>query len=223
MFRQVFDPENLFWRMISRGVDFVGLSLLWAALCLPIITIGPATAALYYTVVKAFRYGETGTFGVYLRAFWSNLRNGILATLIVIPAALALAYGYYVMTVNFSTDLGAVMFVAYDIALVVPAGLVCYLFPLMGRFEFRLGDLFRTSFFLSLRHLPSTVVLVLLALELAIFTIERWWPIFFTPVLCALLSSLFLERIFPKYLSEEEKAVLQERFPEDEESEGTDE
>lgn len=217
MFRQVFDPENLFWRMISRGVDLVGLSLLWAALCLPVITIGPATAALYYTVVKAFRHGETGTFGVYLKAFRSNLRNGVLATLIIIPIALLLAYGYYVMTANFTTDLGAVMFVAYDIALLVPAGLVCYLFPLMGRFEFRLKDLFRTSFFLSMRHLPSTIVLVLLTVELAVFTIMRWWPIFFTPVLCALLSSLFLERIFPKYLSEEETAILQDRFPEDEE------
>lgn len=217
MFRQVFDPDNLFWRLISRGVDFVGLSLLWAALCLPLITIGPATAALYYTVVKAFRHGETGTFGVYFKAFRSNLRNGILSTLIVLPIALILAYGYSVMTANQTSDLGAVMFVAYDITLLVPMGLVCYLFPLMGRFEFDLKALFRTSFFLALRHLPSTIVLVLLTLELSLFTLQRWWPIFFAPVLCALLSSLFLERIFPKYLSAEETAILQDKFPEEEE------
>ena len=49
MFRQVFDPDNLFWRIMARGVDFVGLSIFWIALCLPVVTIGPATAALYYT------------------------------------------------------------------------------------------------------------------------------------------------------------------------------
>ena len=27
MFRQVFDPDNLFWRIMARGVDFVGLSI----------------------------------------------------------------------------------------------------------------------------------------------------------------------------------------------------
>ena len=47
MFRQVFDPDNLFWRMISRGVDFVGLGLFWLLQCVPIVTIGPATTALY--------------------------------------------------------------------------------------------------------------------------------------------------------------------------------
>ncbi len=48
------------------------------------------------------------------------------------------------------------------------------------------------------------------------FTLEKWFPIFFTPVLCALLTSLFLERIFPKYLSEEETAKLEDKPPEDE-------
>lgn len=222
MFRQVFDPNNLFWRLISRGVDFVGLGLLWAALCLPIVTIGPACSALYYTVVKTFRHKEDGAFGIYLKAFWANLRRGIPATLICLPFALVLAWGYAVMYANrLLSDLGVVMFVAYYVVLLIPAGLVCYLFPLMGRFEFeKLGDLFRTAFTLALRHLPSTFVLVLLTVELTVFTLERWWPIFFTPVLCALLSSLFLERIFPKYLNEEERAVLEDRPPEDPEESG---
>ena len=47
MFRQVFDPDNLFWRLLSRGVDFVGLGLFWIALCLPVVTIGPATDPHY--------------------------------------------------------------------------------------------------------------------------------------------------------------------------------
>ena len=46
MFRQVFDPDNLFWRIMARGVDFVGLSIFWIALCLPIVTIGPATTKM---------------------------------------------------------------------------------------------------------------------------------------------------------------------------------
>lgn len=220
MFRQVFDPENLFWRAISKGVDFVGLGLLWIALCLPIVTIGPATAALYYTVVKTFRQKETGAFGVYLKAFRANLRSGVLATLICLPGAFLFAYGYAVMYANrLGSNLGVVMFVAYYFALLVPAGLICYLFPLMGRFEFRLKDLFRTAFAMSLRHLPSTFVVVLLTMQLVIFTLERWWPIFFTPVLGALLTSLFLERIFPKYLNEAEIAVLQDRPPEEKEEE----
>ncbi|MCD8117219.1 MAG: DUF624 domain-containing protein [Oscillospiraceae bacterium] len=214
MFRQVFDPDNLFWRLISRGVDFVGLGLFWAALCLPIVTIVPASAALYYTVVKTFRQKEDGAFTMMWRAFRDNLKKGVIVNLICLPVALLLAYGHYVMVANNGTDLGAMMYMTYYVALLVPVGVLCYLVPLMGRFEFGIKNLFRTAFALALRHLPSTVVVVMLNAELLIFTLERWWPVFFTPVLASLLTSLFLERIFPKYLSEEETAVLQDRPPE---------
>ncbi|MCD8341361.1 MAG: YesL family protein [Clostridiales bacterium] len=219
MFRQVFDPNNLFWRLISKGVDFVGLSLFWAALSLPIVTAGPATAALYYTVVKTFRHKEDGAFGIYWKSFVQNLRRGIPATLIFLPVMLLIFYGYSIMYANATSDLGVVMFVAYYVALVVPVGLFCYLFPIMGRFDLKLKELFQTSFALCIRHLPTTLILVLLVVELVIFVLERWWPIFFVPVLTMLLFSLFLERIFPKYLNEEERAVFEDRFPEDEEEE----
>ena len=90
-----------------------------------------------------------------------------------------LIFGYSVMKANWSSDFGAVMFVAYDIALVVPLGILCWLFPLLGRFDAPLKDSLRTAAFLTFRHLPSTVILVLLAVEVAVALIEKWWPVFF--------------------------------------------
>lgn len=202
--RRVFDPENGWWSFLGRGVDLVGLSLAWAFLCLPIVTFGPATSALYYTVVKCFRQKEKSTFTLFWRAFRGNLKQGIRATLLCLPVLVLLLLGYSVMKANWSSDLGAVMFVAYDIALVVPLGIMVWLFALLGRFDAPLKDAVRTAGLLTFRHLPSTVILVLLTVETAVSLIERWWPVFFAPVLWALLSSLFMERIFPRYLSERE-------------------
>lgn len=207
--QQVFDPDNLWWRFVSRCVDVVGLSVFWAVLCLPVVTVVPVSSALYYTVVKCFRQGERETFHVFYRAVRENLRQGVIASLICLPVAAALVFGYAVMRSNWSSDLGAVMFVAYDVALMVPAGLFCWLIALLGRFSFRLRDAFRTAAMLSLRHLPSTVVVVLLTLELGIFVAERWWPVCAVPALGALLSSLFFESVFPKYLSEEDAEKLE--------------
>lgn len=212
MLQDIFDPENLFFRMLSKGVDFVGLSLLWVLLCMPIITIGPATAALYYTVVKTFRHKKDGAFGMYLKAFKDNLKLGIPVTLAWIPVVLFLTWGYDVMSNNISTSAGVVMYMIYYILLLIPAGILCYTFPLMGRFEFRGKTLFQTAFAMSLRHLPSTVIIVMLTVEMTVFTIEKWWPVLFVPVLTTLLVSMFLERIFPKYLNEEETKVLEEDF-----------
>ena len=217
MFRQVFDPDNLFWRLISRGVDFVGLGLFWLLLCVPIVTIGPATTALYYTVVKVFRQKDTTGFTTLWTAFRANLNQGCIATLICIPFAILFAFFYSVMGM-YKNDggIGAVMFVAYWVVLLIPAGVVCWLFPLLARFETGLKDAFRTAFLLTLRHLPSTFVVVLLNLQLIVFALEKWWPVFFVPVLCSLLCSLFQERIFLKYLNEEERAILEGQDPEEE-------
>ena len=119
--QQVFDPDNLWWRFVSRCVDVVGLSVFWAVLCLPVVTVVPLSSALYYTVVKCFRQGERETFHVFYRAVRENLRQGVIASLICLPVAAALVFGYAVMRSNWSSDLGAVMFVAYDVALMVPA------------------------------------------------------------------------------------------------------
>ncbi len=213
MLNSIFNPDNLFFRILARGVDLVGLSILWAMLCLPVVTIGPATAALYYTTVKVFRQGEEAGFRAYFRSFRGCLRRGIPATLICEGIWAVLALGYLVMYENTSTALGAAMYVAYSIALIIPAGLVCYLCPLLGRFEFKLGALFRTAFTMTLRHLPSTCVIVLLVVQVVVWGIQRWYPVLFMPVVTCLIVSLFLEKIFLKYVGKEDAAALDPTRP----------
>ena len=195
---EFFNPEKGIWAWLSTMVDIVGLSVLWIFLCLPVVTIGPATAALYYTVVKCVRGRESGAFGYYFRSFLSGFKTGLLATLAVLPAALLLWMGHDVVR-WYGTNLGGaayILYVAYYFALIAPGGVLCWLFPLLGRFEYSLKDLFRTALQLSIAHLPSTVVVVLLTAQTAVFCLERWWPVLFMPVVATLLISLFFERIF---------------------------
>jgi uncharacterized membrane protein YesL len=213
MLNSIFNPDNLFFRILSRGVDLVGLSIVWIFLCLPVVTVGPATAALYYTTVKVFRQGEDRGFRVYFRAFRDCLKRGIPATLICEAVWAVLVLGYVVMSHNISTDLGVVMYMAYYIAMLIPAGLVCYLCPLLGRFEMNLGDLLRTAFTLTLRHLPSTCIIVLLVLQVVIWGVQKWYPVLFMPVITCLVVSLFVEKIFLKYVSKEEAEVLDPKAP----------
>ena len=211
----MFNPENLFWRIISRLVDLVGLSLLWAALCLPVVTAGAATSALYYTVVRVFRQGDEAGFKTMLRSFRRNLKQGTVITLICLPVLALIIYGYSVMQANSVSDFGVIVYVMYYVAMVLPLGLVCYIFPLLGRFEQDTRSLFKTAFSLELAHLPSTVVIVLLTLELAVWTVEKWYPIFFTPVGCAFLVAMFMEKIYEKHLSEDEVARLRDEHPDE--------
>ena len=201
---EFFNPEKGIWAWLSTAVDICGLSILWTFLCLPVVTAGPATAALYYTVVKCVRKRESGAFGAYVHSFRANFRTGFLAGLIVAPAAVLLFFGYSIVR-WYGTRLGGgayVLYVAYYFALVLPLGVLCWLFPLLGRFDYGVKGLFRTAFQLTAAHLPSTVGGILLTAETAVLCIERWWPVVFMPVIAMLLVSLFFERIFRKYAPE---------------------
>ena len=173
-------------------------------LCLPAVTAGPATAALYYTVVKCVRGRESGAFGHYFRSLRQNFKTGFLAGLIALAAAAVLLGGHFIVR-WYGTRLGGglyILYVAQYFALIFPAGMLCWLFPLLGRFEYTVGGLFRAAFQMTAAHLPSTVVVVLLTAQTAVFCIQRWWPVLFMPVTAVLLASLFFERIFQKHSPE---------------------
>ena len=196
-----FNPEKGIWAWLSTLVDVCGLSIVWIFLCMPVVTAGPATAALYYTVVKCVRRRESGAFGYYFRSFRQNFKTGVLTVLIVLPAAALFLGGYSVMR-WYGTRLGGtayLLYVVYYFALFLPAGVLCWLFPLLGRFEYGAGGLFRTAFQLTIAHLPSTVVVVLLTAQTTVFCIEEWWPVVFMPVIAMLLVSLFFEKIFQRH------------------------
>ena len=197
-----FNPEKGVWAWLSALVDICGLSIVWIFLCLPVVTAGPATAALYHAVVVCVRGQEPGAFGDYFRSFRQNLKEGCLASLLCALAAALLAFGYSVMRSNAATEAGGVLFAAYYAALILPAGVLVWLFPLLGRFEYQVGSLFRTALQLAVAHLPSTVVIVLLTAQAAAFCASYWWPVVFMPSVAILLVSLFTERVFRKYAPE---------------------
>jgi len=192
-------------------VDIVGLSLLWAALSLPVVTIGPATAALYYTVVKAFRRGEESTFRTMLRAFRDNLKRGIPVSVIAAAAALVLGYIYAFLARNRSNDVLNIVYCIYCALLFLPGGMLVCLFPMLGRFDAGVRQLLHNSLLLVLAHIPTTVLLVLLTVAASVWTLLEFYPVFFVPVLLTLLSSFLLERVFASHLSDEEKERLLSR------------
>ena len=63
MWRKIFDPDSYFWRPLGYVGELVVLSLLWVVCCLPVVTAGQATAALYDCVAHCVRRGEGDLFG----------------------------------------------------------------------------------------------------------------------------------------------------------------
>ncbi|WP_297212063.1 YesL family protein [uncultured Flavonifractor sp.] len=197
----IFNPENGFYRVTGKMVDIFLLSVFWLACCIPVVTIGPATAALYNAVARCIRGNERNSWGLFFRTFRANLKVGILTTLVVLPAAavLVLLQGVLYQTAVLGKA-GYVLYVAYQIFLLLPLGMVCYLFPVLSRFSFRTGGLLLNCSKLAMAHLPATVLMgLLLALSV--------WVCSYVPVVAAVLPAMLalvqtvpLERIFRPYI-----------------------
>ena len=64
---------------------------LWLIACIPIITIGPASAALYYTIVKVVRKKHSTVTIAFWHSFKENLKQGIGITLFYLVYAVILS------------------------------------------------------------------------------------------------------------------------------------
>ena len=201
VFSSLFNPQSSFWRPFGSLVDVLVLSVLWVFTSLPVITLGPATAALYDAAARCVRQGKSGALLRYFSTFRRELKQGALLSLIFLILTFLLLFPLRFFWSAVTADLAGarIALAAYAVFLVIPLGALCWVFPILSRFTFSLPGAVKVSFQLSLAYLPITFLLVLSALSAGLVSALYWAPVLILPCIVALLWSLPIERIFAKY------------------------
>ena len=79
------------FQKISRLADYFLISLMWMVLSLPVITLVPATMAMYHTTIKVMRYRSgDSTLRCFWEAFRQNFKQGFFAGLLYAAAIMVL-------------------------------------------------------------------------------------------------------------------------------------
>lgn len=189
---------------LSKIWNVILVSILWLVGCIPIVTIGTSTAALYYTTVKVNRRDTGYLCREFINSYKMNVKQGIPATVLMLIVALVLMYNRYFM-VNAGGTFGQVFTVVYTAMLVIVAALSCYVFPVLSRFHIKLKDLFKLSFYMCMRHILTTIVLLVMFV-LAFLGVYYMLPaLLFVPGLLCLVDSLLLEKVLLKYMEKPEE------------------
>lgn len=203
MLQSLFNPDSAFFRFTGRVLDAVVLSVLFLMCCVPVVTIGPAASALYYSCVKYLRRGESGAYRGFFHAFRDNLRAGIPATLFFLLLGLALdaLYLFLTMAAQAQGQVWPLVRVVYCVLLLLPLAYLAVTFPLLSRFTFTAGGLLSTALRLTLRHLPAALGTAVVLAASVVLTLRflYWGAVLLTPAVCALVSSLLLEPVFRRY------------------------
>ena len=212
MLQSLFNPDNPVMCFINKIIDLVVLSLVCLVCCIPVVTAGPACAALYYAIVKSVRKQRSYPVSEFWRAFKCNLKKGMIFEIIwLILAAMMICTDLpLVLTLLDTGKVQDIIFlVMFTIKVLLLLGVACWIYPLMSRFDESLLKLAQASVFLLIRYLPITLsAIVLLSISLILFIAE---PLLLAvlPGPVVLLLSFIQEPVLRKmcYIADEESDV----------------
>ena len=193
-------------RFLGRIGDIIILNLIFVVTALPVVTVGMALSALYTVAMKLARGEDPSVLREYIRAFWRNRKPATICWLIM-AAAGALIF----LDFRLAGAFGGTLYTVVRLLLAMIFGVwmltFLYLFPYIARFENTVFHSVKNALFLSAAHLPSTVVMLVISIGLAVITLFTsrtfvigtiWW--FFAGFAAAAYTQSFLFcRIFSKY------------------------
>ncbi|MCI9188557.1 MAG: YesL family protein [Lachnospiraceae bacterium] len=199
------NPEGKVMIFFTRIAYSAYLNVLWFFCCLPIVTAGASTTALFYVTLKMAKDEEGNVTKSFFRAFRQNFKKATVIWLILLALGIVLALdGYIFYHMRFENAFWAVGTAVFLVALAAYAIVMMYIFPLLARFENTVKAMFLNSIMLGMRFLLCTVAMAVIYFVMAFVIINVFTPIIiFGEGLCALLCSHLLSNIM---LMCEEKA-----------------
>lgn len=203
--KHLFKPDSGLMILMSRVTDCIFLSMFFLVGCVPVVTIGAASAALYDSVYRGMRQGEKNTWQRFLHVFVTNWKAGIVPSIVYLAAFLALGWAMIqVWNAAVATTISWMLFAGIAFVAVVMMGILSVLFPMLSRFDNSSSALLRNTAVLALGNLPGTVALGVVNTVCLFLYVRFVIPLFFLPALAALIGSLFIEPMFRPFMPEEE-------------------
>lgn len=195
--RSILDPESPVLQFITKIVYSVWLNILWFICCIPIITIGPATTALFYSCQKMARDEEGYITRSFFHSFRENFRQGTVIGLIMTVLGAFLCFDGFVLTRLYNTSaFWAILTAVFIVACIAWLIVSMWVFPLLAHFDNTTGAMFKNAIMLGMRFLICTALMAAIYIIMALLIIHVMTPlIIFGMGTCAFINSLLLKNI----------------------------
>lgn len=190
-------PETPLWRALNSLTDLFVLNFLWVLCCLPVFTVGGATAALYDSVVHCVRGGESGAYARFFRTFREKWKSGALQTLLWVGI---LAFSWFILrTLNqagSASSQASIAAKAWWVTSVFLVGGACWVGPVLSRSAGGFKDTAGACVKAVFAHPFVTLVLGGVTVLALSFSVRYIAPLLLTPSLTVLLWTALVEPTF---------------------------
>lgn len=206
-----FNADNKLWSGINSAIDAILLNMLWLITCIPIITIGAATTAYYYTNHKVIRNQRSGIWTEYWSSFKGNFKQATKTWLIFLVIFVLMYFDINICSryLQAGQKIGAMMYLFYGL-LAIMLVWFAFVFAYMARFENTMKETLKNAAAIAATN-PLSSLLVLVIFAAALFA--SWLIpllIWFIPALAITLLNLVIEKVFRKYMTPEDLEAEQE-------------
>jgi len=153
--------ENKVWAVLTGIIDIIYVGLLWFICSLPLISIGAASSALYYSVVKSIRHERGQITASFFQAFKSNFKAGLVIWLVYLVYCAVWLLNMQ-MPELLGLDAGSLLYILLRL-MIIPALIpLPWIFAYISRFSNNIGSSFKFAFYLSIKNFGRTVILLLI-------------------------------------------------------------
>lgn len=217
----ILSEESLLGRITSMIWILFGANVMFVLFSIPVVTAGPAWAAMYHVCLKTLRQDNSlNPFSEFWRGFRTNFRQAIGAWIgfLVIISVLILDIMFVSRTQSIMRYMRWPVYILTGFILLV----LFHLFPVMAAFADNLKGLVRNSLFFASRNPVRAILILALNAGPILWTymdVVRMpfyafiWAFFGFAAIAMIVSKLLLkdfEQYLPKIDTEDEPWVIEE-------------
>ena len=186
----LFNYNNPVIKFMVKVANMMIVSLYWVLCCLPLVTILPACAGLYYATTHAvFKDGGGGVTRAFFDAFKDACKPGILLSVIMDVLTVLIYLGIITGLQTWQENLFWAFYLAagFLIAFLLLSALI-FLGPVLSRFSAGAVVALRLAFYFSGRHIFRSIFHVFL-LAAMVYAVD------FFPLLLLIVPALYTDLI----------------------------
>lgn len=185
--------DNPVLQKLAGYFDLVWCVLLWLLCCLPVVTFGASTTAMWAELMAiADNRADSSVTVEFLRRLKAEFRQGTKLGLVYLAACLAVTGDAYACL---QMQSGAAAVLMWSVTGILAAAVLCfgsYCFAVLARFEVNGRQLLANCVQLCARHPGSTVLLLTLW---GLCALMIWMTGFFAILICGPLLYLGAKRL----------------------------
>lgn len=157
--KRTLELNHPLWRMLSFLSDCMILTIIWFIFSLPILTIGPSTVALLHTTAKIIEKKENGVIRDFTTTFFLNLKKSIITSNVILMMGVLLVINL-VFYQQSQSDFAVFMVLVFILLTILYSGISLYAFPLLSYKGWRIKQVMKVSFYMTLSHLKWTLFML---------------------------------------------------------------